>query len=116
MNCEIKLPNFNIINGLHDVYLETVTLVATRYFEEIFKPWLEKHGLEFHCGMGTWTIESMQSGKMIDIDRVPKWKDIEEALSTQIQGTDNCFGEFMPEYYGYQRIRKNTKEPHRECS
>jgi uncharacterized membrane protein YobD (UPF0266 family) len=86
------------IESAYENYLAVVEKEAAIFFTDVFKPFLKKRNLTFMAGNGTFFIHTKKRDLHVHLEDIKKFKWLYDILADTVPGTNNGFGEFMPDY------------------
>ncbi len=114
MKCRKGVPAFQ---KRSDAIQEAIDAIAVEIVEKYVKPFCDKHGYKFSCGMGSWNFDDSK-GEQIDDSRLPTW--LVELLGWDVDGVLQCgVGSWTgcdyipPNYAPHQKKKKSAQLPFR---
>ena len=110
MKCRKGVPAFQ---QRSDAIQAAIDAIAVDVIEKYVKPFCDKHGYKFCCGMGSWNFDDSK-GKQVDDSRLPTW--LVELLEWDVGGTlrvgigswTGC--DYTPPTYVINQGKKNKKK------
>lgn len=112
------------IDKAHQSFIDTVLLVASKYFKKIIKPYLRENKLDMQVGNGDWRILPTKHTKKKYIEEHMTWRrmgdmtvdhetlpqEIKDILLTEVPDSSRCdLGCYMPDYKYKEENKENER-------